>query len=540
MLSLFSCWNRPLRRRQRVWKEKEEAAKNLDQLPSWTAPDNTLILQAFEWHVPADRRHWNRLKAALPDYKALGVDQIWVPPGCKGMDPAGNGYDIYDLYDLGEFDQKGAISTKWGSRKELEDLVCQAQALDIKIIWDAVLNHKAGADFPESFEAVEVDPKRRDVEISKPLEIDGWVGFDFSGRGDVYSSMKYHWQHFSGVDWDDKRKHQAIYKVHAPHKNWASDVSGENGNYDYLMFADLDLSHPEVREDILQWGTWITDTLSLSGMRLDAAKHFSAKFQKDFVNHIRSTANPDFFVIGEYWTGNVQAIMDYLEKLEYDIAAYDVPLIENFSKLSHIPGADLRDIFKDTLVERRPDQAVTIVANHDTQPGQMLETPVASDFKLLAYALILLRKEGHPCVFYGDIYGIRGGNTAPPMAPACNGKLPILTKARKLYAYGEQEDYFDQPNCIGFVRYGNARHRSGLACVISNAGAAKKRMFIGRQNTNQRWIDILGHQPGAVVIDKRGYGLFPVNSMSASVWIDSAVVAGSGVEDKFNINIYDY
>jgi alpha-amylase len=303
------------------------------------------------------------------------------------MDPAGNGYDIYDLYDLGEFDQKGAISTKWGTRKELEDLVCQAQALDIKIIWDAVLNHKAGADFPESFEAVEVDPKRelriitalqpkpdaaqmerfgllilelvgRDVEISKPLEIDGWVGFDFSGRGDVYSSMKYHWQHFSGVDWDDKREHQAIYKIHAPRKNWASDVSGENGNYDYLMFADLDLSHPEVREDILQWGTWITDILSLSGMRLDAAKHFSANFQKDFVSHIRSTANPDFFVIGEYWTADVQAIMDYLEKLEYDIAAYDVPLIEKFSKLSHIPDADLRGIFKDTLVERRPDQAV--------------------------------------------------------------------------------------------------------------------------------------------------------------------------------------
>lgn len=138
-----------------------EAAKNLDQLPSWTAPDNTLILQAFEWYMPADRRHWKRLTASLPDFKAIGVDQIWTPPGCKGMDPSGNGYDIYDLYDLGEFDQKGSVATKWGIRKELEDLVCQAQALDIKIIWDAVLNHKAGADFPETFEAVEVDQKSK-------------------------------------------------------------------------------------------------------------------------------------------------------------------------------------------------------------------------------------------------------------------------------------------------------------------------------------------------------------------------------------------
>lgn len=77
------------------------------------------------------------------------------------MDPLGNGYDIYDLYDLGEFDQKGAVATKWGTRQELEDLIYQAAALDIKIIWDAVLNHKAGADFPETFSAVEVDPKSK-------------------------------------------------------------------------------------------------------------------------------------------------------------------------------------------------------------------------------------------------------------------------------------------------------------------------------------------------------------------------------------------
>lgn len=76
------------------------------------------------------------------------------------------------------------------------------------------------------------------------------------------------------------------------------------------------------------------------------------------------------------------------------------------------------------------------------------QTPVASSFKLLAYALVLLRKGGYPCVFYGDMYGIRA-NVKDPMTPACDGKLPILTQARKRYAYGEQEDYFDQPNCIG-------------------------------------------------------------------------------------------
>jgi hypothetical protein len=76
------------------------------------------------------------------------------------------------------------------------------------------------------------------------------------------------------------------------------------------------------------------------------------------------------------------------------------------------------------------------------------QTPVVPSFKVLAYAIILLRKEGHPCVFYGDLYGIRA-NVKELMTPSCNGNLPLLTQARKLYAYGEQQDYFNQPNCIG-------------------------------------------------------------------------------------------
>ncbi|KAJ5762089.1 uncharacterized protein N7511_005471 [Penicillium nucicola] len=539
-MASFLAWCTGAHRRAQKahWRQIEESASNLESLPSWNAPDNKLIMQTFEWHVPADRQHWRRLANALPGYQAIGIDQLWIPPGCKGMDVNGNGYDIYDLYDLGEFDQKGAVPTKWGSRGDLESFLEQARGLGMGVIWDAVLNHKAGADFPEAFPAVKVDPKRRDLDLSKPIEVNGWTGFDFQGRGEKYSSMKYRWEHFSGVDWDDKSKENAIFKITGPGKDWAQDVSTENGNYDYLMFADLDLAHPAVRDDLLQWGTWITNALSLSGMRLDAAKHFSVGFQRAFVEHVRKTANPDFFVIGEYWTGNVKALLQYLKDTEYSLAAYDVPLVEKFCKLSHQESPDLRGIFKDTLVQCRPDHAVTIVSNHDTQPGQMLETPVAPSFKVLAYALILLRKEGHPCVFYGDIYGIRA-NVQDLMTPACNGNVPLLTQARKLYAYGEQQDYFDQPNCIGFVRYGNARHTSGLACVLSNAGSAVQRMYVGRERAYEEWVDILRPDVKPVVINKKGYGYFTVAAMSASIWVEAVALSRDGLRRDFDVNIYN-
>jgi alpha-amylase len=69
--------------------------------------------------------------------KALGI-----PPACKASSPSGNGYDIYDLYDLGEFDQKGSVGSKWGTKKELVELCNKANEVGVGIYFDAVLNHK--------------------------------------------------------------------------------------------------------------------------------------------------------------------------------------------------------------------------------------------------------------------------------------------------------------------------------------------------------------------------------------------------------------
>lgn len=132
---------------------------------------NRTILQGFEWHTPSappaphdthsPSSHYARLTRLLPSLANLGVSDLWLPPGCKANNPQGNGYDIYDLWDLGEFEQKGSRSTKWGSREELADLIAKAGECGVDIIWDAVLNHKAGADGTEECWAVEVDKEGR-------------------------------------------------------------------------------------------------------------------------------------------------------------------------------------------------------------------------------------------------------------------------------------------------------------------------------------------------------------------------------------------
>lgn len=198
----------------------------------------------------------------------------------------------------------------------------------------------------------------RNQEISKPEEIEGWVGFNFPGRGQQYSSLKYHWSHFNGVDWDDSRQEKAVFKVNGPSKGWDSDVSNENGNYDYLMFANIDYSNPEVRDDVLNWGKWITTQLPLKGMRLDAVKHYSAAFQKTFVQQLRGCMGQDFFFVGEYWKGEVDILLKYLKNMDYQISLFDVPLLGRFSAISRTEGADLRRIFEGTLLQKCPEHAV--------------------------------------------------------------------------------------------------------------------------------------------------------------------------------------
>lgn len=128
------------------------------QIPRQPTPANATMFQAFEWYIPADQKHWLRLRGAVAGLQATGIDNMWIPPACKGSSQQGNGYDIYDLYDLGEFDQKGGIATKWGTKEDLVQLVQRADEVRMGIYFDAVLNQKAGADRTEQCRVIEVDP----------------------------------------------------------------------------------------------------------------------------------------------------------------------------------------------------------------------------------------------------------------------------------------------------------------------------------------------------------------------------------------------
>ena len=78
----------------------------------------------------------------------------------------------------------------------------------------------------------------RTKEINRPEEVEVWTSFNFPGRAGKYSTFHYNWRSFSGIDWDDRTRSNAIYKFVGDGKpGWADDVSKENGNYDFLCVA---------------------------------------------------------------------------------------------------------------------------------------------------------------------------------------------------------------------------------------------------------------------------------------------------------------
>ena len=197
------------------------------------------------------------------------------------------------------------------------------------------------------------------------------------------------------------------------------------------------------------------------------------------------------------------------------MSLFDVPLHFNFYAASHGGGGyDMRNILKGTLLEARPASAVTFVDNHDSQWGSSLESAVEDWFKPSAYALILLMKEGYPCIFYGDYYGVSGN---PPMH---RGIIDNLLEIRKNHAFGEQNYYFDHPNTIGFTRVGDDDHpHSGVAVLISNGEDGDKVMNVGKQHAGETWKEATGNVEETVTIDEEGNGQFLVHGGNVAVWI---------------------
>jgi hypothetical protein len=95
------------------------------------------MLQAFYWDCPKlenrEPQWWTFIKSKLPTIARAAFTALWLPPANKAASWKSMGYDPYDYYNPGEFDQKGGVPTWFGSKAELLDVIQSAHAAGLSL-----------------------------------------------------------------------------------------------------------------------------------------------------------------------------------------------------------------------------------------------------------------------------------------------------------------------------------------------------------------------------------------------------------------------
>jgi alpha-amylase len=528
---------------------------------------NGTILQCFHAYLPAGHNLWQQVAQDALALAQAGFSALWLPPMTKASGGAADvGYSAYDLYDLGEFDQCGSVATKYGDRTQLLQAIASVHNAGLQVYGDVVLHRKHGGDGLELLEGTPVSWRDRNRAMAPAQPIKVHSQFTFPGRASRYSDMTWRGEHFQLVNHNclapaNTSEKRPLYRLKLKSFSTEIDVrlgaQGQNcepsdcgtlfsNNASSRSLAgksalvcELDLEMPAVVKALNEWGQWFLNTTGIDGLRLDGAKHMTASFVRDWVGqlragHVTQVPKPDLFIMGDCWSDQVNDLHWYIAKTEGQLSLFDVPLHYNFHRASRQESYyDLRNILKGTLTAEQPALAVTFVDNHNSQPRSLLESTVESWFKPLAYALILLRQEGYPCVFAADYYGAQyslddlgaealsekepSKKTYEIELPSHRTILDRLLLARSHYAYGPQQDYFEQFNIIGWTRLGDGDHPRAMAVVISNGHSGEQWMSTGQPNA--QFVDMTGHLHNPIWTNDDGWAAFGCPQRSVSVWI---------------------
>jgi len=99
---------------------------------------------------------WAEIEAKIPDLAEAGYDSLWLPPPTKAGGGGSVGYDLFDPFDLGGKDQRGTVSTFYGTEADLLHLIETAHRFGIRIYLDNIMNHR-GFEVPGSNLATPID-----------------------------------------------------------------------------------------------------------------------------------------------------------------------------------------------------------------------------------------------------------------------------------------------------------------------------------------------------------------------------------------------
>lgn len=326
------------------------------QISSGTGTGYEILCQGFNWESHKSGRWYMELKEKAAELASFGFTVIWLPPPTESVSP--EGYMPKDLYNL---------NSRYGTIDQLKDVVKSFHEVGIKVLGDAVLNHRCAHS----------------------------------------KNANGIWNIFGGrLNWDDR----AIVADDPHFQGRGNKSSGDN----FHAAPNIDHSQDFVRKDLKEWLCWLREEIGYDGWRLDFVRGFWGGYVKDYLE-----ASEPYFAVGEYWDSlsytygemdhnqdaHRQRIVDWINATGGTAGAFDVTtkgiLHSALERCEYWRLSDQKGKPPGVL-GWWPSRAVTFIENHDTGSTQgHWRFPSGKEMQGYAYTLT---HPGTPSVFFDHIF----------------------------------------------------------------------------------------------------------------------------------------
>lgn len=323
----------------------------------------------------SDMYWYARLQQEVESNLYARFDRVWMNPPQKGRSGKYSvGYDVFDPYDLGSYNQKGTVPTRYGTEVQLDACYQAFAQKGIDCIVDTVLNHMNNSEVSNRYDYVY---SHRTFEKRN------------SGSGDTNG--------FFNIDYTDYPfRYDFGFGLPVGTNAWDA--------YPGAHSADVNERNPYMRSGMKNNGNWLQAKLGAHGCRFDYTQGMGPDF---FAEYMRSGLMRDRFAVGEYWAdvkdASAREHQTWIALMDNRVCTYDFPLHDKLERMCNYPSTfNMEELSYGALIHVNPDRAVTFVESHDEiRPyGTDGKEGMRND-KELAYAFILM-SEGQPCVFRQD------------------------------------------------------------------------------------------------------------------------------------------
>lgn len=335
--------------------------------------ENDVLFQAFHWNADSynkDPRNagsgdwYNKVLAKIADLATSGFTMVYLPPPQKGISGGYSmGYDPFDHYDLGQYDQRDTTETRFGSRSELTNLTATLTRSNLLPVVDVVMNHMRQA------------PGQGLKQFTNYPH-----GIFFKTANDFHATPLGHNDTLAPY-------HQTT--------EFGSD------------FYDIAHLTTNMRSGLKRWGAWLVTNAFYGGFRFDLTQKVEPWYVYEWLSYPQMRGR---FASAEYWRlAGVRELQEWHSLIGGKAAIWDWKCRDLLYEMCYTNAYNF-DISQltNTLVWQSPNRALALTENHDTYcPDKYSEPEITRRGiirqKELPYSFTLF-SAALPSVYWLDYY----------------------------------------------------------------------------------------------------------------------------------------